>query len=142
MSTPYATPDGLVAEFGERQIIDLTDIEVPREGDLNYSVAQRACDRANAEVAANIAARYAAPLAPVPHLLVSTALDLAHLYLYQSDPPIWVQSRFDQAQATLRAVRDGKIKLGPDATGADVPGTSTDLAEFNLGSKVWGRGAF
>jgi phage gp36-like protein len=139
MPTPYATVNGLVAAFGERQIIDLTDIGTPRTDTVDAQVAQQACDRANVEVDANVLTRYAAPLGALPQLLVSLALDLAHLYLYQSEPPKWVQQRFDQAQANLKAVRLGQLVLGLDAAGATVQGQATDLAEMSPTEKVWGR---
>ena len=52
-----------------------------------------------------------------------------------------MQSRFDAARADLRAVREGKLPLGPDANGVAVASPSQNLPEFNAGSKVWGRDA-
>lgn len=139
MSTAYATVAGLIAVFGARQIIDLTDIGDPRNDAVDTVVGQLACDRANVEVDANVLSRYAAPLDVLPQLLVSLALDLAHFYLFQAEPPKWVQQRFDQAQANLRAVRDGKLALGLDAAGATVQAQAADLAQMTPGAKVFGR---
>lgn len=139
--TAYVTPQQLTDEFGEREMIALTDIDTPRSGAVVEAVAQRACDRANAEVEMSVAARYTVPLASVPAPLLYIARDLAHFYLYQTNPPTWVQARYDTALANLRAVRDGKLPLGPDVAGALVPGVVSNLPEFSGGAKVWGRDA-
>lgn len=139
--TAYTTPQALVDEFGERELTELTDVGTPRSGDVDYSVAQRACDRVNAEITAALAARYPLPLATVPELLRYVALDLAHFYLYQTEPPDWVKTRFDQARKTLRDVQTGALPLGADAAGAAVVTTPTDLPVFNPGQKAWGREA-
>ena len=135
----YCTPQGLVDEFGEREIVSLTDIGSPATGEVDFSVAQRICDRVNAEIGANLAARYTLPLTVVPELLRYLAQDLAHFYLYQSEPPSWVQTRFDAARKTMRDVQTGALPLGIDATGAPVVQVPSDLPAFYGGAKVFGR---
>ena len=108
--TAYVEPQALVDEFGETELVELTDIATPRAGEVDYAVAQRACDRTNTEIAAAVSARYAVPLASVPEVLRYVALDLAHYYLYQTEPPTWVQTRFGASQrppATLKLKRPG-----------------------------------
>lgn len=141
MPTPYATVAGLIATFGERQIIDLTDIGTPRSDVVDNQVGQQACDRANVEVDASVLSRYAAPAGDAPPLLVNIALDLAYYYLFQSEPPSWVQVRYTQAQKQLQALRDGKLSLGLSAAGVPVQAEAADLAVMAGGSKVWGRDA-
>lgn len=139
--TAYVTPAQLVDEFGQREMIALTDIATPRVNVVVDAVAQRACDRANAEIEMSVATRYAVPLGSVPAPLFYVARDLAHYYLYQTDAPTWVQERYKAGLATLRDVRDGKLALGPDGAGLVVPGAVTDLPDFAAGAKVWGRDA-
>lgn len=136
----YVTPEALVAEFGERELIMLTDVGVERTGEVDYSVAQRVCDRVNAELAASLAARYKLPLASTPEVLRYIGQDLAHFYLYQSEPPSWVQVRFDAARKTLRDIQTGALPLGIDTSGETVAPTPKDLPQFAAGSKVFGRG--
>ncbi len=139
--TAYTTPQALVDEFGERELTELTDVGTPPAGEVDYSVAQRACDRVNAEISAALAGRYTLPLAAVPELLRYLALDLAHFYLYQVEPPDWVTKRFDAARKTLRDIQTGSLPLGADATGAVVTPPALDLPQFNAGQKAWGREA-
>ena len=138
--TQYVTPQALVAEFGEREMTLLTDVGVERTGEVDFSVAQRACDRVNAELAASVAARYTLPLASTPEVLKYIGQDLGHFYLYQSEPPSWVQTRFDAARKTLRDIQSGALPLGIDTTGATVAPAPQDLPQFNAGGKVFGRG--
>ncbi|MGK2898377.1 MAG: gp436 family protein [Burkholderiaceae bacterium] len=138
-ATPYVTPESLVAEFGERELIELTDRETPRTNAVVEAVAQRACDRAIAEIDGSLRARYPLPLSSVPSRIPFLALDLARFYLYEIEPPAFVQARFDAARKTLRDLQSGAAVLGIDADGADVTNTPTDLAEFSPGDKVFDR---
>lgn len=139
--TAYTTPATLLAEFGERELVMLTDVGTPPTGAVDDAVAQRACDRANAEVTAALAARYPLPLPAVPEALRYLAADLAHYHLYQVDAPDWVKDRFTRATEMLRDIQTGKAALGADATGAVAAAQTSDQPEFNTGAKVWGREA-
>ena len=138
--TQYVSPQALVDEFGEREMTMLTDVGVERTGEVDFSVAQRACDRVNAELAASLASRYTLPLASTPEVLKYIGQDLAHFYLYQSEPPSWVQTRFDAARKTLRDIQTGALPLGIDTTGGAVVPAPLDLPQFNAGAKVFARG--
>lgn len=137
----YVEPQGLVDEFGESELVELTDIGSPRSGEVDYTVAQRNCDRANVEIAAALSARYPVPLQHVPEVLRYIGLDLAHYYLYQTEPPSWVQARFDAARKMLRDIQTGLLPLGVDAAGAAGAEPARDLPLFNGGGKAFGREA-
>ena len=137
--TSYVAPQALVDEFGETELIELTDTATPRAGDVDFGVAQRACDRTNTEIAAALSARYTLPLASVPEVLRYVGLDLAHYYLYQTEPPTWVQTRFDAAKKTLRDIQSGSLPLGVDASGASAAQPGHNLPQFSSGSKAFGR---
>lgn len=138
-ATNYVTPQALIDEFGAREMVALTDVGDERTGEVDLTVAQRICDRVNAELSASLAARYKLPLARVPELLRYIAQDLAHFYLYSSEPPTWVQTRFDQARKSQRDIQTGALPLGVDDTGAAVADVPQALPAFNAGSKVFGR---
>ena len=142
-ATAYVTPQALIDEFGEREMVGLTDVGPERTGEVDLTVAQRICDRCNAEVAAAVSARYPQALASVPQVLRYVAQDMAHFYLFASEPPSWVQTRFDQARKTLKEVQTGQLPLGIDATGADAGAgvVPQDLPQFVGGAKVFGREA-
>lgn len=139
--TAYVEPQALVDEFGERELTELTDTGSPRANEVDFAVAQRTCDRTNTEIAAALSARYSLPLASVPEVLRYVALDLAHYYLYQTEPPTWVQTRFDAAKKTLRDIQSGALPLGLDVTGASAAAPSQNLPRFEPGAKVFGREA-
>lgn len=138
--TQFVTPAALLAEFGAREMTDLTDIEDPQTGAMVVAVAQRACERADAEILLSLQARYTLPLPSIPQALCNVALDLAHFYLYQHEPPTWVQTRFDNARATLAAISSGKLPLGVDGGGDTVAQQVSNLPVLDGGSKVFGRG--
>ena len=139
-TAPYVTPDALVAAFGEREIVELTDRDTPRAGEVDTAVAQRACDRAIAEINGHLRARYRLPLSAVPELVFHLARDLARYYLYDlTEPPTVVKTRFDLAQKTLLALQRGEQPLGVDALGGDVADAPQDLPEFAVGDKTFGR---
>lgn len=137
--TAYVTPQALVDEFGEKELTELTDLADPPAYQVDYAVAQRSCDRVNAEIGAVLAARYRMPLATVPEVLRYVALDLGHFYLYSTEPPDWVKTRFDQARARLRDIQTGALPLGQDAAGTDVAQTTTDMPEMVSGDKAFAR---
>lgn len=139
-ATPYAAPQGLIDQFGEPELIELSDLGTPRTYAVDLAVLQRVCDRANAEVNGFLRARYTLPLASVPELLPYLAADLARYYLYPMEPPTVVQARFDAARKTLREIQSGAQPLGIDQAGNDVTSTPSDLPQFTAGEKVFARG--
>ena len=141
-ATPYVTPQSLIDAFGEAELVVLTDRADPRAYAVDTEVAQRACDRAIAEIDGHLRARYKLPLSAVPVLLPFLALDLAHFYLFVSEPTTIVQTRFDVAQKTLRAIQRGEQPLGIDQAGADVVDAPQDLPAFASGPKDFARGAW
>lgn len=139
-ATAYVTVQSLIDEFGEHELVELTDRDTPRSLQVNEEVTQRACDRANAVIDAHLRARYTLPLPSIPAQLPFLGGDLARYYLHERTPDDVVKTRFDAAMKTLRDIQSGLQPLGLDATGADVPATATDLAEFSSGEKVFARG--
>jgi phage gp36-like protein len=139
-ATQYVTVQGLIDEFGEDELVELTDRASPRTLQVDNDVAQRACDRANAVIDSHLQARYTLPLPAVPAQLPFLGRDLARYYLHEREPGEVVATRFKASMQTLRDIQSGVQPLGLDATGADVPAAATDLAEFTSGDKVFARG--
>lgn len=137
----YATPQALIDEFGESEMVQLTDRATPRQYQVDDTYLQRACDRAAAEIDGAVGARYQLPLASVPVLLKHLAADLARYYLYdQIEPPTVVQTRYHAARKTLVAIRDGLQPLGLDEDGAGVTAAAQALPAFEGGAKDFARG--
>lgn len=105
----YATVADLVAEFGEREIRDLTDRSDPPAGEIDATVANRAIVRAETTVNGYLAGRYTLP---VPAEAVrGYVLDLARGYLYVSVMNDTVKARYDAAMKDLVSIGKGLMAL-------------------------------
>jgi len=119
----YCTTTDLITFFGRRELVELTDHD--GIGDIDNAVVAKMIALADAEIDAQLRARYEVPVTPVPAILTAKACDIAryHLYDYRVTEP--VAQRYKDALAWLREVRDGKIDLGvatptPTASGGRV----------------------
>lgn len=138
MPNPFVSPADLIAEYGRQELVDLTDRAEPRTHDVDMDVAQRACDRAAAELQAALAGRYALPLAQVPDLLRWLARDLAHYHLHVGEPSDVTKDRAKEARRQLTALQRGEMALGLDTAGAPVQDRPQDLPEFEVGRSDFG----
>jgi phage gp36-like protein len=118
---PYATVAHLVAEFGEREVIDLTDRAEPPLGEVDKAVAQGALDRAEATINGYLAGRYLLPLVETPPQIKGIALDLARHALYINVMPDVVKDRYDAAMRDLKAIASGLQALPLATVGNAAP---------------------
>ena len=139
-ATAYVTAQSLIDEFGEAELVELTDRASPRSLQVDEEVSQRACDRANAVIDGHLRARYTLPLSSMPAQLPFLGRDMARYFLHEREPGEVVKVRYAAAIQTLRDIQSGKQPLGLDATGADIAVAPTDLAVFSSGEKVFSRG--
>jgi len=131
----YCLVTDLVARFGERELIALTDRE--GTGSVSDVVAQHAVDDASALIDGYLHGRYNLPLNPVPSVLNSLCADIARYKLYDNDAPEVVTKRYETAIAFLKSVGRGEVTLGV-ANDNSAPG-STDLPEIQSGGNVFNR---
>lgn len=111
MATIYTDKESMIAMFGEKELIQLTD------RDRSFStvvdvVLDRAMATAESEANSYLGAVYTLPLPSVPDALRSFAGDIARYYLYDEQPTEQVQKRYDCAISWLRDVAKGLVKLG------------------------------
>jgi phage gp36-like protein len=116
----FATSSDMVARFGQREVIALTDRDL--NGAIDDAVLQRALQDADAEISGYLAGRYAFPISPVPALLVGYACDIARYRLTGTDVTCTddIESRYNKAIKYLTLVGRGDLSLGIDATGVTV----------------------
>lgn len=115
--TTYATLSTLTLQFGERELIALTDHD--RDGEIDQAVLDDALVTVDSIIDTYIGRRYPVPLADVPKILQSIA---GHLFRYhlagaeasETDP---IRNRYKDAIKLLESIRDGLIHLGPDPAG-------------------------
>ncbi|MDX8385358.1 MAG: DUF1320 domain-containing protein [Gallionella sp.] len=115
----YATQNDMVARFGEREVIALTDRE--DLGIIDAAVLQSALADADAEIDPYLlAALYTLPLTKVPSILSGFACDITRYRLCgagvtETDE---VRHRYKDAVQFLEKVSSAKISLGLDAASA------------------------
>lgn len=137
---PYATQADMVAEFGEREVIALTDRE--NLGNVDSVLLLDRLDKASAEIDTYLVGRYALPLSVVSPLITTYCCDIARYRLSGAGVTEvdTVRNRYKDAIRFLESVRDGKIDLGaglPPATDAG----SQNLVYVTNGERVFARGA-
>ena len=113
---PYATKQDMIDRFGEEELIQLTDRS--NAGVIDDQVLNRAIADADAEIDGYLGGRYALPLAIVPVSLGRIAADVTRYYLYEDAATDHVRQRYEDAVRFMRAVGEGKVSLGIDASGA------------------------
>jgi len=108
----YATPADLVARYGADEVRQLTDRELPAQGDPVDAVAQTALDDASATVDGFIGTRYSTPLgATYPPEIVRVTCEIARYALHGVGVPETVRLNYADALRWLRSVADGKLAL-------------------------------
>lgn len=123
--TVYTTRAVLVAAYGERELIQLTDRA--RTGAIDDAILTQAIGEAGAEIDGWLAAAGVPHPYPASHpLLRQYAGDIARYRLYTHAPPEHIRRRYEDAVAWLR-VRDGvRTALLPSA----VPAATGGLVEW------------
>jgi phage gp36-like protein len=127
----YATTDDLIARFGLRELVQLTDRATPATDQPDLAVAQTALDAAEAMIDGYVGAKYALPLLTTPLLLTDVACDLARYRLFADQATDLVIQRNKEAVETLRRISAGAIKIDaagvePDSRGENVVTSGPD----------------
>jgi phage gp36-like protein len=118
----YAQIADMVARFGQREMIQLTDQSTPPADQVDPTVAQPALDAASAIMDGYISVKYALPLvAPTSPMLVEMCCDIARYRLYRDQVTETVANREKRAMTWLREVAQGLVKI-------DSPGTAVEPA--------------
>jgi phage gp36-like protein len=135
---PYATLSDMIAEFGEREVVALTDRD--NIGYIDTPLLEDRLDKASAEIDTYLVGRYAVPLSIVSPLIVTYTCDIARYRLSgaQVTEVDTVRNRYKDALRFLEAVRDGKIDLGADLAPATDAATQ-NLVFFTDGARVFSR---
>ncbi|MDC5071484.1 gp436 family protein [Acinetobacter baumannii] len=137
----YATADAMIAKFGEREIIQLTDNEAPYQDVINYDKLNKALQHANSQIEGYLVSRYKLPLQTVPPFLESIACDMARYHactgaFSENDP---IRTRYDDAIKTLKEIAKGNVSLGNAPAGESEPvKTSSNNVMFQVGRNDFG----
>ena len=112
------TQADLVDDFGEQEIIRISDRARPATGQIDPAVVEKAIADADAEINMYLEGRGLLPLPSVPDTLRRIASDITRYYLYQNprdDSP--VTTRYNQRIRQLEKVASGRLSLGLDKAG-------------------------
>lgn len=134
----YATADDMIAEFGEREVIALTDRD--NLGYVDTPLLEDRLDKATAEIETYLVGRYAVPLSVVSPLITTYCCDIARYRLSgaQVTEVDAVRNRYKDAIRFLEAVRDGKIDLGANVAPA-TDSTTQNLVYVTDGTRIFSR---
>lgn len=116
----YATLDEMTKEFGEREVITLTDRN--QDGQIDADVVDKGLRLADAEIDSYISVRYGLPLSAVPPVLIGIACDITRYRLTGTDVQCTdeIRDRYKKAIAVLEGIAAGNLFLGlPDNGGGD-----------------------
>lgn len=136
----YATQTDMVARFGEREVIMLTDRA--RLGVIDAAVLTYALDQADAEIDPYLAGHYQLPLPTVPRLLVGFACDIARYRLSAgaTNDTEEVRNRYLEAVKFLQKIASREVSLGLDTLNKPVAQGVT-VKMLTASSRVFSRTA-
>ncbi len=135
----YATRSDIEGIYGARHLATLVPVDV----DLDVAVGN-ALAEAKAEIDVYLRARYSLPLAVVPQLLRTCAIDIACYRLAVTAAALSdeVAGRAKRAIEILKDVGAGRAKLDelepPPAAGGGAGDGSADGAAFAVRPRLWG----
>jgi phage gp36-like protein len=142
---PYITTQDMIDEFGEREVIALSDrIDA---GEVAADVVDRAIVGACSEVDAYVAAKVAIPLTKVSPIVKRHVCNITryHLTGSEAEPTEEIRNRYKDAVKFFTAVGKGEVQLGVDVAGDAASGRGTVMfpagTNAGAGGRVFSRGA-
>ena len=122
----YTDLQSLTDRFGERLLIELTDRADVATGVVDTAVINAAIADTDALIDGYVARRYALPMATVPPLIKSLALDITIYKLHVYSPSDKIAEDYKAAIKSLEGISTGSIRL-PSA-GQETPGSGSSGA--------------
>lgn len=138
MSNQYATIADLVAQYEEKDIIELSyrteaDLDVMNESAVNIALNQ-----ASAEIDEYVGARYVLPLTAISVQVVQFACIIARYYLEKGVRVESAVKDYERTIQRLEALKNGETNLGLDENEA-LPALNGDGAIVQSDQPVWNR---
>jgi phage gp36-like protein len=137
----YCTTSDIRRIMPESDLLELTDDRVPPVS-IDEDVVTRAITDAGELIDGYLRSRYTLPLAPMPGLLNTLAVDIAVYRLYSRRlaliPPEEAGKRYANAIKILEQIQAGTILLGAEAAGGGLL-PSTGGPRYTAPPRVFGR---
>lgn len=137
----YATRDDISTIYGAEFLSDITPVDVP---DPDGAVDAALVD-ASAEIDGYLSVRYSLPLGALPKVLRRPCIDIAAYVLANSHTRLTttIETRYEQATATLTKISKGVMGLGINEPSSAVEGSehgTASGADFAAKPRRFGRG--
>jgi phage gp36-like protein len=135
----YCAPEAFIGIFGERETINLSNLDEPTATTVNTARLQQALDDASEEIDTYLQERYDLTQlrADPPRRLVRICADIARYTLAKNRPPEDYRQRYEDAIAWLKDVAKGIASLGLTSTEQVVPESSLPI--YRPGLRVFTR---
>ena len=104
----YCDKAGMVARFGEEELVRLT---APETSVIDDATLNAALDDASDEINSYLAVRYTLPLVNTPELLVRLCADIARYRLYDDRMLDEVEKRYQNSVKLLKEIARGTASL-------------------------------
>lgn len=124
----YVTQQQLVARYGERLLVQLTDRAEIATGTIDPAVVTAAIADTGAVIDGYLAVRYQLPLGDVPDLIRDLALAIAIYKLHPFAPDPKIQADYDAALRSLRDLSTGTMRL--NVAGIEPAGSGAAGVEY------------
>lgn len=130
----YATIEAMITRFGNEDLVEITDTEVPYTGEINITKLQAAINSANAEVDAYLSKQLHVPTVLASAFVQMMACDIAryHVALGNARVSERDEKRYELAVKNLKMVNDGNIGIGA-GTAETAAQPSINLAQMTSG---------
>lgn len=132
----YATLADMVARYGQRELVELTDPE--RVESIDVDAVERALADAGAEMDGYLAVRYALPIESVPEVLTRLCCDLARYHLYRESVTDLVKQRRDAVIQSLRDIASGRLTLGLPAAAQAAQSAQARAVRVRAAARTFG----
>jgi phage gp36-like protein len=131
----YTAVKDMVLDFGEKELIQLTDIE--RSGTINDTKINSSINDATLRIDSYLI-NYETPVALPAGVLNKICRDISRYFLYNDCVPEHVLRAYNDQMDYLKAIASGKIKLKTTA-GQDKDNASDSVICFNGDDRVVSR---
>lgn len=130
----YATIEAMITRYGNEDLVEITDTEVPYTGEINNTKLQAAINSANGEVDAYLSKQLNVPTVLNSPFVQMMACDIAryHVTLGNSRVSERDEKRYELAVKNLKMVNEGKIGIGASTVETNVQ-QSINLAQMTSG---------
>jgi phage gp36-like protein len=107
----YATEQNMIDLFGEKEILELTNLHNPTAIKIDSLRLNSALEYATGEVDSYLANYYSLPVPNPPQVLINKTADIARYHLDSIRSREDVRQRYEDALKWLQLVLEGKVKL-------------------------------